>query len=315
MKTLKLLGLLMMMLLIVTACQSKEIEVNMSTGGAGGTYYPIGGAIAQIISDNLENVTVNAQIGNASIANINLLQEGKVDTALLQNNVSFWAYEGTNAFEGDAVEGIRGIASLYTEAIQVLVPKELEISRINDLKGLRVNLGQEGSGMYFDALNILAAFGMVEGDIKASHMSSSDAAEALKDGELDATFVTAGFPTSSIIEVQLSKDVCLLSFGQETLDDLRKMTPYYGKTVIPANTYLDMEYEVTIPTVKAIWAVREDMDVDLVYKMTKAFWENLEDMKGIHDVSKEIILENALSEIGIPLHEGALKYYREVGLK
>lgn len=293
----------------------KKQFLNITTGGTGGTYYPIGGAIATALTENVENLKVDAQAGNASVANCNLISTHETESALVQNNVAYWAYNGKGSFEGKAVENLRGIASLYPEAIQLVALKDSGITSIADLKGKKVCVGEQGSGVDFDVRNVLEIYGITYEDFDVDYLSFSEASQKLKDKQIDAAFLTAGFPTSSVIDVALARDVVIVPFEEDKLGELIEKYPYYAKAVIPAGTYEGVDEDVVTATTMAMWVVDEEVDEDLVYNITKAMWENVDVIENAHEKGKAVTLDTALDGMGIPLHPGAEKFYKEKGLK
>ena len=314
-KFLSITLVVIMVAVLAAGCGEKKQFVSITTGGTGGTYYPVGGAIAQTLTDNIESLTVNSQAGNASVANCNLIGSGETESALVQNNVAYWAYEGIGAFEGGAIDNLRGIASLYPEAIQIVALKESGITTVADLAGKKVGVGEIGSGVHFDVANILAAHGMTEDDFSADYLSFSEASQKLKDKQIDAAFVTAGYPTSSITDVNLAREIVIVPIAEDMIDKMIETSPFYAKTVIPAGTYTGLDVDVVTATTMAMWVVDEGVDEDLVYTMTKTLWENRASIEAAHEKGKDVTLETALDGMGIPLHAGAEKYYKEQGLK
>ncbi len=300
--------------LMFTGCGSSEQFVTITSGGTGGTYYPIGGAIAKAITDNAENITVTGQAGNASVANCNLINEGETQAALAQNNVAYWAYNGEGSFEGTPITKIAGIASLYPEAIQLVALAESGITSVADLKGKKVCVGEAGSGVYADVVNILAAYGMTVDDIKADYLSFSEGSQKLKDKQIDAAFLTAGYPTSAVVDVATSRDITIVPMDEATLDSLIAASPYYAKAVIPAGTYKGVDVDTVTATTMAMLICSTELEEDLVYTMTKAMWENQNVIAEAHEKGKVVTMETALDGMGIPLHPGAAKYYKEQGL-
>lgn len=309
------LSLILVLVMVLTGCGSNSHTITITTGGTGGTYYPVGGAIAQMLTDNIENVTVNAYVGNASVDNCTLIKEGDTDTALVQNNVAYWAYEGLGPFEGNAVKNIRGIASLYPEAIQIVALRSSKIESVEDLDGKKVSVGVEGSGVNFDAKNVLGAYNMTFDDIEALDLSFGEAAKQLKDGTIDAAFVTAGYPTSSIMDVHLNRDIVIVPIDVEKIDAMIERYPYYTAAVIPANTYPGLDGDIRTITTMAIWAVDESLSDDMVYQITKTFWEHNTELTAAHEKGNDITLDSSLQGMSIELHPGAEQYYREVGVK
>lgn len=312
-RILSIILVLSLAMMLVAGCGEKKQFLSITTGGTGGTYYPVGGAIAQTVTENLDYLTVNSQAGNASVANCNLIGEGETESALVQNNVAFWAYEGIGAFEGQAIDKLRGIASLYPEAIQIVALEESGITSVEDLKGKKVCVGELGSGVHFDVTNILAAHGMTEDDIQVDYLSFSEASQKLKDKQIDAAFLTAGYPTSSVTDVNLARDIVIVPIAEDKIAKMIETSPFYAKTTIPAGTYNGIDEEIQTATTMAMWVVSADVSEDIVYEMTKTLWENRSEVESAHEKGKDITIETALDGMGIPLHDGAQKYYDEIG--
>ncbi len=289
--------------------------VAIATGGTGGTYYPLGGALAQMLSNNVEGLIVTAQSGNASIANCNLISRGQIETAFSQANTTYWSYSATGILKDEQpITNLRGIASLYPETIHIVATKASGINTIEDLKGKRVGVGAPNSGTAADAEIILNAHGLTFDDIKADYLSFNEVAQRLIDGQIDAGFTTAGFPTSSIINIATKRDIVLIPMSAEKIKELVEAIPYYGATVIPGGLYTGVDEDVPALATPALWICDAKLSPTLVYKMTKALWEHRDVLEKVHSQGKNITLETALDGIGIPLHPGAELYYKEVGL-
>lgn len=307
--------IMMTVLLLFTACGNGDNIIDMTTGGTGGTYYPVGGAIAQILSDNIDDMTVNSLIGNASVANCELIGEGGTDLALVQNNVAYWAYEGVGAFEDNKIDNLRGIGSLYPEAIQIVALKESGITSVEDLKGKRVSVGVLGSGVHFDVENILKVHKMTEKDFEALYLSFSEAAAKLKGNQIDAAFVTAGYPTSSVLDVNLEREIVIVPIEPDKIEAMMETLPFYSSAVIPADTYSGVSDDVLTVTTLAMLVVGHEIDDDVVYEITKTLWEHRDELEGAHENGRDITVDSALQGMGIPLHPGAAKYYKEIGVE
>ena len=293
----------------------KEQFVAIATGGTGGTYYPLGGALAQMISNNVEGLIVTAQSGNASIANCNLISREQIETGFSQANTTFWCYTGTGILEGTPpITNLRGIASLYPETIHIVAIKGSGIKTIEDLKGKRVGVGAPNSGTAADAEIILNAHGITFDDIEADFLSFNEVAQRLIDGQIDAGFTTAGFPTSSIINIATKRDIVLIPMSAEKINQLVEAIPYYGATVIPGGLYKGVDEDVPALATPALWVCDAKLSSDIVYKMTNVLWEHRDVLEKVHSQGKNITLETALDGIGVPLHPGAEQYYKEVGL-
>ncbi|TFB08127.1 TAXI family TRAP transporter solute-binding subunit [Candidatus Atribacteria bacterium MT.SAG.1] len=289
--------------------------IAIATGGTGGTYYPLGGALAQMLSNNVEGLIVTAQTGNASIANCNLISRGQIETAFSQANTTYWSYSATGILkDAQPITNLRAIASLYPETIHIVATKASGIRTIEDLKGKKVGVGAPNSGTAADAEIILNAHGLTFDDIKVDFLSFTEVAQRLIDGQIDAGFTTAGYPTSSIINIATKRDIVLIPISAEKIKELVEAIPYYGATVIPTGMYKGVDESVPALATPALWIVDAKLSSTLVYKMTKALWEHRDVLEKVHSQGKNITLETALDGIGIPLHPGAEKYYKEVGL-
>lgn len=295
----------------------KTTYVNIATGGTSGTYYPLGGAIAKIYNDNLEGVNANAQSTGASVENIGLVAKGETEIAFVQSDITYYAYEGIENFaDSGKVENIRGMAMLYPEVVQVVANANSGIKTIEDLKGKKVAVGAPGSGTEANARQILGVHGITYDDLaKADYLSFGEAADQLKDGHIDAAFVTAGLPTAALVEVSQSNDIVVVAMNQAKLDALIAEYPFYTGVTIPGGTYRGNDDDVLAAAVMAMLVVPEELDEDLVYEMTKALFEHRQVIIDTHDRGNDIKLETALEGMPIELHPGAARYYEEAGVK
>jgi len=268
-----------------------------------------------MLSNNVEGLIVTAQTGNASRANCNLISRGQIETAFSQANVTYWSYTGTGIYVNEPIlTNLRGIASLYPETIHIIATKASGIKTIEDLKGKKVGVGAPNSGTAADAEIILKAHGITFDDIKADFIDFNEVAQRLVDGQIDAGFTTAGFPTSSIIDIATKRDMVLVPISAEKMKELVEAIPYYGATVIPGGLYKGVDKDVPALATPALWICDAKLSPTLVYKMTKALWEHRDVLEKVHSQGKNITLETALGGMGVPLHPGAELYYKEVGL-
>jgi len=294
----------------------------ISTGGTGGTYYPLGGLLAQALTDRVPEIVATGQAGNASVANCNLIKDHQIESAFVQNNVAFSAYNGKDQFEGKPVKNLRGIASLYPETIQIVARADSGIKTIKDIKGKKLIPGDRGSGTEVDTLNVIKGLGLTYKDFAGvDWLGFSGAAQRLQDKQADVTFITAGWPTAAITELAMSTNMVLVAIDENSIKELTRMYPFYSKVVLPKGTYKGMDADVPTITTMAQWVVDENVPEATVYKLTKALWEKSKDnmsgadvMAQVHAKGKEVQLKTALSGMAIPLHSGAAKYYREKGL-
>jgi TRAP transporter TAXI family solute receptor len=327
------LGVLVVALALAGPAMAKKQFFAIATGGTGGTYYPLGGVLAQALSNKVPDIIVTAQSGNASVANCNLIREHEIESAFVQNNVAFAAYSGTAQFEGKPVKNIRGIASLYPETIQIVARADAGIKSPADLKGKKLVPGDMGSGTEVDCQNVLKGFGLTYKDFSnVDWLGFSGAAQRLKDKQADVAFITAGWPTSSITELATQTGIQLVAIEPEMAQKLTKMFPFYSPVTIPAGTYPGVDKDVPTITTMAQWVVDAKVPKEVVYQLTRALWEKgkfvlrknegqaadapsgAEIMAQAHEKGKDVTLATALKGMAIPLHPGAEQFYREKGL-
>jgi len=289
------------------------MNLYMATGGTSGTYYPFGGAVAQVIGQRYPEVRIRVQSTGASAANIRLIAEKEVDIALVQNDVMHYAYTGTVLFKAGKITNFYTLATVYTEVCQVITRADSGINTIADLKGKRVSVGDAGSGVEANTIQILEAYGMTFKDINVQNLSFAESASALKDRKIDAFFVTAGIPTTAIVELASTNAVKVLPVDVEKASTLINNFPFYVNFIIPANTYKNQTEPVNTVAVKATFIVRADLPLDTVYNITKAIFEGQAEIAEAHVKRKEFNLQEAVKGVSVPFHPGAEKYFREVG--
>ena len=306
--------LALVMLLSLAACGGEGTSMTMGTGGTSGTYYGYGGVLGQYIKNNAGiNVTVVSTDG--SKANIQGIDAGNYQLGTVQSDVMAYAWEGTRAFEEEGkIDTFRTVAGLYAEAVQ-LVTMDPEIKTVADLKGKAVSIGAPGSGVYFNAVDVLGAAGLTEDDIKAQYQSFADSADALKDGKIDAAFIVAGPPTPAITELCTTNNAYLVPIDGEVAEKLMADCPFYTVHTIPAGTYEGQEEDVDTVTVKATLIVNADASEDDVYKLTAAIFDNIDAITAENAKGAELSVENATSGMTVPFHAGAAKYFAEKGVE
>ena len=299
------------MLLALTACGGTGMT--MGTGGTSGTYYGYGGILGRYITEKAGvNVTVVSTDG--SKANIQGIAAGNYQLGTVQSDVMSYAWEGTRSFEEEGkVDSFRTVAGLYAEALQ-LVTMDAEIKTVADLKGKTVSIGAPGSGVYFNAMDVLTAAGLTEADIKPQYQSFADSADALKDGKIDAAFIVAGAPTPAITELCTTNDAYLVPIDGAIADKLMADCPFYTVYEIPAETYKGQTEAVKTVTVKATLIVSAAASEEDVYNLTAAIFDNIDAITAEHVKGTELSLENATSGMTVPFHAGAAKYFAEKGI-
>jgi TRAP transporter TAXI family solute receptor len=286
----------------------------IGTGGTGGTYYPVGGMIANAISNDKVNVSAVSTAG--SVANVNGIVGGSMESGFSQADVNFWAYTGTGLFEGrPKVEELRFIAHLFPEHVHVTARKGLGAKSVADLKGKRVSLLEIGSGSLVNSRAILAAYGLSEKDIKPEYLNQVQSAEKMKDGSVDAFIQTTGYPQGTLVELATTNGIELVPIDGPPADKLREQFKFFTADVIPAGTYKDVGETKTL-TVGAQWVTTSKQPEDVVYEIVKGLWSDKTRaaMDAGHAKGKSIRRESALQGAGIPMHPGAEKFYKEVGL-
>lgn len=311
----KIISLLLVMALALTlvACGGAGSTLTMGTGGTAGTYYGYGGILGNQIK-TATGITVNVVSTDGSKANILGMDEGNYQLGTVQSDVMAYAWEGARSFEKEGkIESFRVIGGLYAEAVQ-LVTMDPNIKSVADLRGKKVSIGAAGSGVYFNAVDILAAAGMTENDIVPQYQSFADSADALKDGKIDAAFIVAGAPTPAIQELCTTTSAYLVPIDGDVATTLMNSSKFYTTYKIPANTYTGQTEEVTTVTVKATLIVSATTSEDDVYNITKAIFENASAITTAHAKGAELSLKNATEGMTAPFHKGAAKYFAEKGI-
>lgn len=305
--------LVLTLALAMTACGSgSAAKMTMGTGGTSGTYYAFGGVLGQYIKNNA-GIDVVVVSTDGSKANIESIAAGDYQLGTVQSDVMSYAWSGTRSFESGKVDSFRVVAGLYAEAVQ-LVTMDPTIQTVADLKGKSVSIGAPNSGVYFNAIDVLAAAGLTEQDIKAQYQSFADSTDALKDGKIDAAFIVAGAPTAAITELCTTNDAFLVPIDGDIAAKLMANSPFYTAYTIPAGTYAGQDTDVQTVTVKATLIVSANADEEQVYNLTKAIFDNAAAIAAENGKGAELSVENATTGMTAPFHPGAAKYFAEQGV-
>ncbi|MFD2205675.1 TAXI family TRAP transporter solute-binding subunit [Kiloniella antarctica] len=308
----------------------KRIKIfRIGTGGTSGTYYPIGGMVAQAISNppgsrpcseggscGVPGLVAIAQSSNGSVSNIHSIAKGELESGFAQSDVVYWAYTGKGVFKNEkAIPEIRAIANLYPETLHLVARKGSGIKSVHDLRGKKVSLDESGSGTLIDARLILNAYDLKESDLKAEYIKPEHAIGKIERGELDAFFIVTGYPTPSVSKLASGVGAQLIAIGGKETTGLLKRWSFFSPDTIPENTYPGIPSTPTI-SVGAQWIVSAKVDENLVYQITKALWNatTRQILNHGHTKGKVIEIERALEGIAIPLHPGAERFYREMGM-
>lgn len=288
-----------------------RVFLTMATGSTGGTYFPLGGAMAGVWNDNLDEVRVNTQSSGASVENLRLLQGGEVDMVLAVNGVAADAIAGEGEFDGEDYDFVT-VGNIYGEVTQIVATEESGITTIADLEGKRVALGPPGSGTEVIARFILEAQGIdPENDIEAFNDTFGEASDGLRDGRLDAAFGILALPAGSIEEVANSVDITIVSIEGELMDTLLDTDPTLSALDIPAGTYSGQDADAVTVTNWATLYAPADLDEDLVYDLTRVLYTENEAIANAVAVGEQIQFDTALDGNSIDVHPGAQRFFDE----
>ncbi|MEZ5856265.1 MAG: TAXI family TRAP transporter solute-binding subunit [Hyphomicrobiaceae bacterium] len=310
-----------------TASHAQEMKFwRIGTGGAGGTYFPIGGLLANALSNppgsrpcdkggacGVPGLVAIAVSTNASVANVNAIQAGQLDAALAGAQSVVQGYRGEGKFVGAKKDKLRVIANLYPEDMHLVLPKGTKLKGLADLNGKRVGVAAAGSGTQVTVRMILKQYKV---QAQEAELGLSQSTQRLADGQLDAFFYAGGTPFAALIQLGSSKGFELYSFSDEERKTINKLIPYYVESDIPAGTYENIKYDVKTVAVNAQLITSAEQPEALVYEVTKALWNK--NTRGLldkgHSKGKAIRMEAALKGVLIPLHPGAEKFYKESGM-
>ena len=294
-----------------TSTPTVNKKLTSATGGEAGAYYAYGTVLAQYVSNNTD-LDITAVTGNGSKSNIEDMDAGDVQLAFCQSDVMSYAYQGTSLFDAK-VDSFSEVCALYMEDVQI-VTCDPSIKTVADLKGKKVSVGAQGSGTYFNAVDCLSVYGLdINKDIEPVYQSFGDSTESLKDNKIDAAFVVAGAPTTSIVDLSTAKQAYIVSLDDEHIEKLISISPYYSKHIIPASAYGTPEDATTV-AVAAMVLVRDDVDESVVYDFISTIFNNKADVASSHAKGEDLDLDFASSVVAVPFHAGAAKFFAEKGI-
>ncbi len=304
----------------------------IGTGSAGGTYYPIGGIVANAIScppgaecntprstDGVPGMVAVAQATQGSVQNVAMVQGGNAEGGFAQSDVTHWSYTGTGLFQGrPRADRIRFVGHLFPEHIHAAVRRDSPIQSFNDLRGKRIAIGLQASGARIGSELILAAYGMTPGQgFTAEYLNQQQGTERMQDRGLDATITVVGYPAAAFTEFCSRTGCRFLPIPEAEANRVIEQAPFYGRGTIPRTAYEGLTEDVPTLTVSAVFIVRDSLPDELVYNITRALWSDT--TRGLldrgHAKGREITRQNALTGRGvIPFHPGAERFYREAGM-
>ncbi len=300
------------------ALAQQRMFFGIATGGTGGTYYPLGGMLAQLISNKAtvggQKISATAEAAGASVGNARLLGNKEIESAFVAADILDAAYNGSGQFNGGALKNLRALGALYPETVQLITRADSGINGVRDLKGKSISSGAPGSGQYQLLTDLLKVHGMARSDVLEDSSSFTQAVDKIKDGNLHATLITAGVPTAAVTDFAQSHALKVIPLAGPEIAELQKQQPYYTRVQLPANSYKGQAAPVDMLAVMAVWAVHDGVPDNVAYEVTKALFENLAIMGQVHVQGKNISLATATGVGTAPLHPGAVRYLKEKGV-
>jgi TRAP transporter TAXI family solute receptor len=299
------------------AALAQQKRLSIATGGTGGVYYPLGGGLANVLSKAIPGVEATAEVTSASVDNIKLVGSGRADVAFTLGDTAADGVNGVGKFKEKIP--VRSVAVIYANKSQWVTVEGSGINKMQDLKGHRIATGAPGSGTEIIALRILEAYGIdPEKDVKREKLSVAESVNAIKDRKIDAFFWSGGVPTASVTDLAATPGmkIKLLDHADAIPKLVQKWGPLYVKGTIPAKAYPGQEKDVAVADVWNLLVVSDKMDEKLAYQITKAVFENKDELAGVHSEARNLDLKNQFT-VGspVPFHPGSLKYFAEKGLK
>ena len=292
---------------------SETVRLNMATGGTGGTYYPLGGAMAVVINNNTA-IEMTSMSSGASADNIRQIGRGDADVAIVQNDVMSYAFNGTGTWvDSETINNMGTLMSLYPETVQIIVLANSDIHSVEDLRGKRVSIGDVGSGVEANATQVLAAYGLTRDDIRVENLAFNPSADLMRDMNLDAFFVTAATPNTAVMELSTSRELRLLNLSDGAMTQLQRDYPFYVRVTVTSDDYSFLSEPVQTLAVQAtLIASTDTVSEQAGYDIVKALIENAADIG--HARGAYINAENAVKSISVDFHPGARLYFQEIGV-
>jgi len=314
-KHLKMLGILSTILFLMfgKAFGAQVAQLTLAAGGTAGVYYPLSGAMAQVIGQRTGAVNITVQTTGATVENLHLLAVGDVDLALGQSDTVHYAWNGTELFK-EPIKNFRAIARLYPEPMQAVTYADSPINSIEDLKGRKVSVGPPGGGNLIIVRQILEIYGLSYEDLQPFYLSFAETANYFQDRLIHAFMLTAGTPTAAVQEICSFIPIKFIEIKGDKRDKLIKKCPFLSEEIIKSDTYRGQSKDVETVAVQALFLTREDLPEDIIYTITKGLFENVDEVRQAHYKANDTTLERATEGVSIPFHPGAIKYYKEVGV-
>ena len=300
------------------AWAQQRIFFGVATGGTGGTYYPLGGMLAQLISNKAsvdgKKISATAEAAGASVGNAKLLGTKDIESAFVAADILDAAYNGKAQFVNAPLKNLRALGALYPETVQLITRADSGINSVKDLKGKSISSGAPGSGQYQLVTDLLKVYGMARSDVKEDSSSFTQAVDKIKDGNLHATLITGGVPVAAVTDFAQSHALKIIPLAGPEVAALLKEQPYYTQVQLPANSYKGQTAAIPTLAVMAIWATHDGVPENQAYEVTKALYDNIAIMGQVHVQGQNISLSTATAVAGVPLHPGALRYFKSKGV-
>jgi len=303
-----------MMVLMTSIAFAQEItSISIASCGTGGGYYVYAGGLAELISNHVPNVRATAEVTGCSVANVRLVAEKEAEIGFLMGDVAWESFNGQRRFEGEKLDNIRGIFAMYPDWWTWITLEDKPIQGLSDMVGKKVSSGSPGSGVEYMFNNLVTALGHNLKDFQISRLSFADQVNALKDGVIDVGSWSTAMHTSSIIDLGTTHSIRIIPLTEAEIEKVTSMYPFYFRGEIPAGVYPGVEEAIPTVFTPNMAIVNKDMPEDLVYEIVKAIFENIDDLRKVHPCAVDTTLENA-PNVPLPLHPGAIKYYKERGV-
>ncbi|MBS4021008.1 MAG: TAXI family TRAP transporter solute-binding subunit [Dethiobacter sp.] len=323
------MALLIVMVVAVSGCGKKTPEpttpgappppaqtkyISIATASTAGAWYPLGGGIAMAITKHIPGVVATAETGAATVENIRNMIEGNVELAFLQSDVLWEAYNGKGRYEGNAMNNLRGLYSTYGTVAHFITLAKYDFNTLADFKGKSIGVGAPASGTEIFNQYLLEKFGITYDNIDEQFLGVPDQVEGLKNENVHLSMSLMPVPTASFMELAVTHGIKLIGLDAKTVKEIEAERPGWFGITIPAGSYQGVNYDVVTAAYRGNIGVMKDMDEELAYQITKVTWEKRDEWKDTHAVAKDFTIDTALEGMPIPLHPGAIRYYREIGM-
>jgi TRAP transporter TAXI family solute receptor len=299
-----------------TGAAPEKTVINFPTAATTGAVYPLGSAMSNLWNTKLPNVRASAQASAGGIANLNMLADGEAQLGVAVTSIMYESFNGIGSFEGRANPNLRVMIGLYSNPNQVVVTENSGIESFDDLLGKRFASGAPGSTTEVETSIHLTTSGIDYPDaLRVQYVGFTEAIDLMRNKQLDGAWIMAGIPNAAVTEMLSTAGGKLLDIDADLIEKLKSQYPWYGAYTIPAGTYPGQDSDVLTSAIKITICTDARVDDDVIYDLTKTFWENFEELKETQAPLKKVKLEEAVTDLaGLPIHEGAARYYREIGL-